>query len=118
MWNSRGIAYSNNYVRLSVSYLAVRIHLQIIFWRAGSFFGRDLVKSFKDTSKLFLLFFLHCGHYITPEEIKVKPATLQPEMPVAEESLAATGSGQNQPSTSASGLDYLDIPAFLRKQAD
>ncbi|NRA70703.1 MAG: cell division protein FtsZ [Gammaproteobacteria bacterium] len=55
---------------------------------------------------------------VKPEEIKVKPATLQPEMPVAEESLAATGSGQNQPSTSASGLDYLDIPAFLRKQAD
>ena len=55
---------------------------------------------------------------VKPEEIKVKPATLQPEMPVAEESLAATGSGQNQPSTSVSGLDYLDIPAFLRKQAD
>ena len=55
---------------------------------------------------------------VKPEEIKVKPATLQPEIPVAEESLAATGSGQNQPSTSASGLDYLDIPAFLRKQAD
>ena len=55
---------------------------------------------------------------VKPEEIKVKPATLQPEIPAAEESLAATGSGQNQPSTSASGLDYLDIPAFLRKQAD
>lgn len=55
---------------------------------------------------------------VKPEEIIVKPVTVQPEALVVDESLAATANGQNQASTSASGLDYLDIPAFLRKQAD
>ncbi|NRA85428.1 MAG: cell division protein FtsZ [Gammaproteobacteria bacterium] len=55
---------------------------------------------------------------VKPEEIKVKPAPLTTELPQVEESLAAAANSQSQSSAVSSGLDYLDIPAFLRKQAD
>jgi len=54
---------------------------------------------------------------IKPEEVVAKPQPMSVEPTVEEESVAAAVNGQ-APSTSSGGLEYLDIPAFLRKQAD
>jgi len=54
---------------------------------------------------------------VKPEEVKVS-APVHTELPLSDEPMAAAVNGQNQSNSNASGLDYLDIPAFLRKQAD
>jgi len=54
---------------------------------------------------------------IKPEEVVAKPQPLSVEPAAEEESVATAVNGQSQ-STSNGGLEYLDIPAFLRKQAD
>jgi cell division protein FtsZ len=54
---------------------------------------------------------------IKPEESIVKPQPMQAESAVEEDSMAAAVNSQPQ-STNNGGLEYLDIPAFLRKQAD
>jgi len=53
---------------------------------------------------------------VKPEEVKVA-APVHTELPLSDEPMAAAVNGQNSTGAS-SGLDYLDIPAFLRKQAD
>ena len=52
---------------------------------------------------------------IKPEEVIAKPQTI--ETGIEEESMAAAVNSQPQTTTNG-GLEYLDIPAFLRKQAD
>ncbi len=52
---------------------------------------------------------------IKPEEVIAKPQTV--ETCIEEESMAAAVNSQPQTTTNG-GLEYLDIPAFLRKQAD
>jgi len=58
---------------------------------------------------------------VKPEEIVAKPSpTIHAHTPeIEEESMAAAVNSQPQSTTANSGgLEYLDIPAFLRKQAD
>jgi cell division protein FtsZ len=54
---------------------------------------------------------------VKPEEVKVS-SPVHTELPLNDEPMATAVNGQNQTNSNAGGLDYLDIPAFLRKQAD
>ena len=53
---------------------------------------------------------------VKPEEVKVS-APVHHESALSDEPMAAAANGQSA-SGANGGLDYLDIPAFLRKQAD
>jgi len=53
---------------------------------------------------------------VKPEEVKVS-APVHHEPAISDEPMAAAANGQSATGTNG-GLDYLDIPAFLRKQAD
>lgn len=52
---------------------------------------------------------------VKPEEVVAKPQAMPVEAAIEEESMAVNSQPQ---STTNGGLEYLDIPAFLRKQAD
>ncbi|MGB1296864.1 MAG: cell division protein FtsZ [Psychrobium sp.] len=54
---------------------------------------------------------------VKPEEVVAAPQPVQAEPAAEEDSMAAAVNSQPQ-STNNGGLEYLDIPAFLRKQAD
>jgi cell division protein FtsZ len=54
---------------------------------------------------------------VKPEEVVAAPQPVQSEPAAEEDSMAAAVNSQPQ-STNNGGLEYLDIPAFLRKQAD
>ena len=54
---------------------------------------------------------------VKPEEVVATPQPIQAEPAAEEDTMAAAVNSQPQ-STSNGGLEYLDIPAFLRKQAD
>jgi len=54
---------------------------------------------------------------VKPEEVVAAPQPIQAEPAAEEDTMAAAVNSQPQ-STSNGGLEYLDIPAFLRKQAD
>ncbi|MDP2561467.1 cell division protein FtsZ [Psychrobium sp. 1_MG-2023] len=53
---------------------------------------------------------------VKPDEVVVKAQPVQPEIPAEDDSMAAAVN--SQPQGANNGLEYLDIPAFLRKQAD
>jgi cell division protein FtsZ len=54
---------------------------------------------------------------VKPEEVVAAPQPIQAEPAAEEDTMAAAVNSQPQ-STNNGGLEYLDIPAFLRKQAD
>mgnify|MGYP006133532161 CR=1 FL=1 len=54
---------------------------------------------------------------VKPEEVVATPQPIQAEPAAEEDTMAAAVNSQPQ-STNNGGLEYLDIPAFLRKQAD
>ncbi|MGB0899851.1 MAG: cell division protein FtsZ, partial [Psychrobium sp.] len=54
---------------------------------------------------------------VKPDEVVAAPQPIQAEPAAEEDTMAAAVNSQPQ-STSNGGLEYLDIPAFLRKQAD
>jgi len=55
---------------------------------------------------------------VKPEDIVAKPQPIQTEMPAVDEEPMAAAVNSQATVASSNGLEYLDIPAFLRKQAD